>query len=124
MTFSYNIRPEYNLREGTNRYIFREALNGILPDKVRMRKKGSYSMLPNFNYWIYKDRFRIQNLINNCDNTVLKNIIDVERMNQWLSTFTTTYSTGKGLEYLSFLHNLQILIYVDLVERGELKGEF
>jgi asparagine synthase (glutamine-hydrolysing) len=46
--FAATIPPEMNLRGGTTKYVFKQAMRGLLPDKIIHRKKQGFALPLNF----------------------------------------------------------------------------
>jgi len=46
--FAATIPPEMNLRGGTTKYVFKQAMRGLLPDKIIHRKKQGFAVPLNF----------------------------------------------------------------------------
>ena len=54
--FAFSLPTSLFMQDGTNKFLFREAMSGILPDSVRQRKEKYGFPTPEVS-WIY-DRFR------------------------------------------------------------------
>lgn len=64
LEFFYSLPSEYKYRDGMGRYLFRQIMDGILPDKIRMRTHKSGTTIPNVFARLFKDRARFQEMIN------------------------------------------------------------
>ena len=61
--FFYSIPSEYKYKNATSRYLFRMAMEGILPEEIRLREDKTGATIPNVMYRIVKDEGIFRDLI-------------------------------------------------------------
>jgi len=61
--FFFSLPSDQKVKDGTGRYLFRQALKGILPEKIRMRSDKGGNTIPNVFARVLKDEQRFRELI-------------------------------------------------------------
>jgi asparagine synthetase B (glutamine-hydrolysing) len=59
----FSLPSSYKFNKGTGRFIFREAMKGILVEKVRMNNNKAGMIIPNVYYRFFKDLNQINELV-------------------------------------------------------------
>jgi len=69
---------------GRNRYLFRQGIQGFVPEKIRERDDKSGTTIPQVYYSMVNEREAILNLINSCSGSdFLNEIFDFSRFPEW-----------------------------------------
>lgn len=87
--FFYSLPSEYKYRDGTGRYLFRLAMKGIMPEKIRMRSDKWGNTIPNVFDRVLRDERLFRELI---EESRLKNnfhYIDYDKLDGMLDSFQT-----------------------------------
>ena len=72
-------------RPGTDRYLFRQALKGVIPETIRLRADKTGAVIPHTYLRLKKDRELILNFIQSCStDSYLNQIFDFSRFENWL----------------------------------------
>ncbi|MBN2215129.1 MAG: hypothetical protein JW723_12880 [Bacteroidales bacterium] len=72
-------------RPGTDRYLFRQALKGVIPEEIRLRADKTGAVIPHTYLRLKKDRELILDFINMCASEgYLNHIFDFSRFEGWL----------------------------------------
>ncbi|HJX70909.1 MAG TPA: asparagine synthase-related protein, partial [Bacteroidales bacterium] len=72
-------------RPGTDRYLFREALKGVIPEAIRLRADKTGAVIPHIYLRLKKDRELIMNFIQECSKDEYFNqIFDFSRFESWI----------------------------------------
>lgn len=71
-------------RHGINRYVFRQAIKGFVPEEIRLRNDKSGSTIPQSFFSFKKDREQIMELIHNASkSTFLIEVFDFSKFQSW-----------------------------------------
>ena len=105
--------PWMKQHHGTNRYIFRQAIQGFVPEKIRQRDDKSGTTIPQTFYSLVNERESIMDLINSCSgNEYLNEIFDISRFSEWYDRLIKREK--EEMNYLmpgAFYNYLMILLY-------------
>lgn len=82
--YFYSLPSEYKYRDGMGRYLFREIMDGILPDKIRMRTHKSGNTIPNVFARVFKDRERFQEMIDESRQMNRYHYVDYDKLQSML----------------------------------------
>lgn len=76
--------PWIKHRHGINRYLFREAIAGYVPEAIRQRNDKSGSTIPHTYYSLIRDKDLILDFIRSCSGIpALHEIFDFSRFPSW-----------------------------------------
>jgi asparagine synthase (glutamine-hydrolysing) len=105
--------PWVKQHHGTNRYIFRQAIAGFVPEKIWQRDDKSGTTIPQTFYSLVNERDAILDLINSCSGSAyLNEIFDLSRFPEWYEKLVKR--DPKDMNYLmpgAFYNYLMILLY-------------
>jgi asparagine synthase (glutamine-hydrolysing) len=82
--FFYSLPSEYKFRDGMGRYLFRQIMDGILPDKIRMRTHKSGTTIPNVFARVFTDRERFQKMIDQSRQRNRYHYVDYDKLQTML----------------------------------------
>jgi len=85
--FFYSLPSEYKFRNGQGRYLFREAMKGILPDKVRLRTDKVGTTIPYVLARLLKDEEIFRDLIEEGKLNNRFHYVDYKKLLEMLDTF-------------------------------------
>jgi asparagine synthase (glutamine-hydrolysing) len=70
--------------QGTNRYLFREAIKGYVPEVIRKRNDKSGTTIPHTYYSLIREKESILEMVNKCrGQSQLEEIFDLSRFPEW-----------------------------------------
>lgn len=78
--FCFSLPNNFKIRDGIGKWILRESMKGILPEKVRTRKDKAGFLSPADRWFRNENREQIRELINSED-VKLMDIFDIEQLN-------------------------------------------
>ena len=82
-----SLDPKCLIKNGTTKYILREALKGILPEKIRVRRDKIGFDTPE-SQWFKQESFKsLINKLINSDSFVKRNIIDKKQVDKMYNLF-------------------------------------
>lgn len=112
--------PWVKQHHGNNRYVFREAIRGFVPEEIRVRNDKSGATIPQTYYSLVNERETILALISNCSaSAFLNEIFDFSRFAEWYDKLVKRDPGDvNNLMRGTFYTYLMILIYY----RDEVKG--
>jgi len=87
LVFFYSLPSEYKFKDGMGRYLFRMAMEGVLPEKIRMRTDKGGNTIPYVFDRVVKDEKIFREII---DEGRLKNqyhYVDYDKLNAMLDSF-------------------------------------
>jgi asparagine synthase (glutamine-hydrolysing) len=74
---------------GINRYVFREAIKGFVPEEIRQRDDKSGTTIPHLHYSLLKEKDQIMRFIRSCAGQPdLEKIMDLSKFPQWYEKLT------------------------------------
>jgi asparagine synthase (glutamine-hydrolysing) len=105
--------PWVKQHHGVNRYIFRQAIKGFVPEKIRERDDKSGTTIPQMYYSLCTEREVIMDLVNSCSGSeFLKEIFDFSNFPQWYERLVKR--APEDMNYLmpgAFYDYLMIMMY-------------
>jgi asparagine synthase (glutamine-hydrolysing) len=104
--------PHMKLHQGVTRYVFRQAVKDIIPEKIRKRNTKTGMTIPHSQSML-RDKETIDDILNgSAGSEYLKNIFSFSKFQNWHSKLVG--SDLAGMNYLmpgAFYHYLMILLY-------------
>jgi len=105
-----------------NRFLFREAIQGIVPEEIRLRNDKSVSTIPQMLHGLVTDRDALMQIVADASgHPVLNQLFDLSRFSDWYDRLVKR--DAKEMNYLmpgAFWGYLMILLYF---EKSPLKNE-
>jgi asparagine synthase (glutamine-hydrolysing) len=105
--------PWVKQHHGTNRYLFREAITGFVPEKIRQRDDKSGTTIPQSHYSLVTERELILDLVSSCSSSeFLIGIFDFSRFPGWYDRLVKR--DPKDMNYLmpgAFYTYLMAMLY-------------
>ena len=119
--FFYSLPSEYKFKNGMGRYLFRMAMEEILPEKIRMRNDKGGNTIPNVFARVLKDEEIFREII---EEGRLKNqyhYVDYDKLHEMLDSFKNTGgSIRKDYGLRAFQSPLSVLILQKWQREGEI----
>jgi len=119
--FFYSLPSEYKYKNGQGRYLFRKAMEGILPDKVRLRTDKAGTTIPNVLARVVKDEGVFREIIEEGRGNNSYHYVDYDKLHGMLDTFK---QFGDPKEYnippRSFLSPMSVLILQKWQREGKI----
>jgi asparagine synthase (glutamine-hydrolysing) len=107
--------PRVKQHHGINRYIFRQGIQGFVPEKIRERDDKSGTTIPQVYCSLVNDREAILNLVTSCSGSeFLNEIFDFPKFPEWYGKLVKR--DPKDMNYLmpgAFYDYLMIMMYYD-----------
>jgi len=105
--------PWVKQHHGINRYLFRQAIAGFVPESIRQRDDKSGSTIPHTFFSLNSEKEHIMNVIRDCSRVpFLQEIFDFSRFSPWYEKLVAR--DEKDLNYLNpgaFYTYLMIMMY-------------
>ena len=105
--------PWIKHRKAENRYLFRQATKGMIPEEIRLRDDKSGTTIPHIYHSLLNEKALIINLVHSCSNSsYLQGIFDFSRFSDWYEKLKNRVKND--LNYLmpgAFYTYLMILLY-------------
>jgi asparagine synthase (glutamine-hydrolysing) len=98
LEFFFSLPSDYKYKDGMGRYLFRMAMKGILPEKIRMRTDKGGNTIPNVFARVLKDEEVFRKLIEEGRMKNQYHYVDYEKLHEMLDSFKKTHQL-KGQEY-------------------------
>lgn len=109
--FFYSIPSEYKYKNGTGRYLFRMAMEGILPEEIRLREDKTGATIPNVMYRIMKDERIFRELIEEGRKNNRFHYVDYNKLHWMLDQFKHEEKRKKmNFAPRAFLSPMSVLI--------------
>lgn len=109
-------------RHGTNRYIFRQAIVGFIPEKIRLRNDKSGNPIPQKFYQLIRDKEEIIDLITKASGSnIMKKVFDFTKFLKWFDLIIKRDTIDRNylLPGAFYTYLMIILYYMD--HENELK---
>lgn len=105
---------------GMNRFLFREALRGIVPEEIRLRNDKSYSTIPQMQFERASDRDALMEIVTHAAGyPFLNQLFDFSRFSTWYDRLVKSDAKDKSIQMPgAFWSYLMILIYFDKAGMG------
>lgn len=121
--FYYSLPSNLKVKNGIKRYIYREAMKGILPEKIRTRTDKTGATIPTVQQRFMKDYDKITELIKRAKRENTVHYLDYDKMLEWQERmknrgFKDKIPANPG----AFFNSLQILLW-QLEEKELFNGE-
>jgi len=119
--FFYSLPSEYKYKEGQGRYLFRKAMEGILPDKVRLRIDKVGTTIPNVLARVVKDEEVFRELIEEGRSNNSYHYVDYDKLHGMLDTFKQ-FGDPKAYNFSprTFLSPMSVLILQQWQREGRI----
>ncbi|MCP4310026.1 MAG: hypothetical protein GY790_02065 [Bacteroidetes bacterium] len=120
LEFFYSLPSEYKYKDGMGRYLFRKAMEDILPEKIRMRTHKGGNTIPNVFVRVLKDEEIFREII---DEGQLKNhyhYVDYDKLHEMLDSFK---KMGESKQHDYGLKAFQSPISVLILQRWQREGK-
>jgi hypothetical protein len=105
--------PWLKQHHGINRYIFRQAIKGFVPEAIRNRDDKSGTTIPHMHYSLLNEKDKIMDLVKSfAGSAVLKKMMNFERFEEWYEKLARR--DKDEINYLNpgaFYDYLMIMIY-------------
>jgi asparagine synthase (glutamine-hydrolysing) len=105
--------PWIKQHHSMNRYLFRQAIEGFVPEEIRRRDDKSGTTIPHTYYSLVNERNNILSLVDSCSGSdFLRQIFDFSRFPQWYDKLVKRDKSD--MNYLmpgAFYNYLMIMIY-------------
>lgn len=120
LEFFYSLPSEYKYKDGMGRYIFRKAMEGILPDKIRMRTDKGGNTIPNVVARVLQDDKIYREII---DESLLMNqyhYVDYDKLHKMLDSFI---KIGEVKQRYYHLPEFQSAMSVLILQKWQREGK-
>jgi asparagine synthetase B (glutamine-hydrolysing) len=123
LEFYYSLPAEYKFRNGLGRAIYRDAMAGLLPDKIRLRNDKTGATVPTVQQRFLEDDERITALIQRSRETNRYHYLDYDRMLAWQERIRNRGFNDKlPANPAAFFNSLQILLLQEMEREGIFKS--
>ncbi|MEN8193433.1 MAG: asparagine synthase-related protein [Bacteroidota bacterium] len=112
---------KYMFNEGYNRYIFRKAIEGIIPNEICWRRDKSGTTIPNAYFQFLKDEKHFQSIIEESSRSNVKHYVDYKKMH-WIIKKIKSQNRGEKIKFgpKPFLSALSILLLQKWQREGKI----
>lgn len=120
--FFYSLPSELKYKDGIGRFLYRESLRGILPEKVRMRADKTGITIPNVIIRLLQDEMQYRNIITEGKLNNKYHYVDYEKLLYILNHFKTTNKNeiASSIAPRSFLNPISVLILQKWQREGKI----
>ncbi|MDT8432930.1 MAG: asparagine synthase-related protein [Bacteroidales bacterium] len=119
LEFYYSLPPEYKFRNGIGRAIYRDAMKGLLPEKIRLRNDKTGATVPTVQQRFLDDDEKITALIKRSREHNRYHYLDYDRLQAWQERFRKRSSkAGIPGNPAAFFNSLQILLLQEMEREG------
>ncbi|MCK5068855.1 MAG: hypothetical protein KAR16_15500, partial [Bacteroidales bacterium] len=119
--FFYSLPSEYKYRDGQGRYLFRKAMEGILPDKVRLRGDKDGGTVPNVAVRVQQDVQIFREIIEDGRQKNKFHYVDYQKLDKMLDTFQNTDKIRRlKVTSREFLSPISVLILQKWQREGKI----
>ncbi len=105
--------PQVKQHHGINRYLFRQAITGYVPESIRQRDDKSGSTIPHTHHMLAREKEQIMALVRECsESSRLREIFDFSRFESWHERLVKRDS--RDINYLmpgAFYDYLMVMMY-------------
>lgn len=123
LEFYYSLPAEFKFRNGMGRAIYRDALKGLLPDKIRLRNDKTGATVPTVQQRFVKDYDEITDLIERSRLQNKYHYLDYDRMLAWQKRMLNRGFKDKvPANPSAFFNSLQILLLQEMERTGEFRS--
>ncbi len=123
LEFYYSLPPEYKFRNGMGRAIYRDAMKGLLPEKIRLRKDKTGATVPTVQQRFLQDYDAITDLIQRSRSGNNYHYLDYDKMLAWQKRIQNRGFNDKiPANPAAFFNSLQILLLQEMEREGEFKS--
>lgn len=117
----YSLPSEYKYKNGTGRYLFRMAMEGILPEEIRLREDKTGATIPNVMYRIVKDERIFRELIEEGRKCNSFHYVDYNKLHWMLDQFKQKEKREKmNFGPRAFLSPISVLILQKWQREGKI----
>ena len=121
--FYYSLPAQYKFRNGMGRAIWRDAMKGLLPDKVRLRNDKTGATVPTVQQRFLKDYDAITDLILRSKQHNSYHYLDYDKMLAWQKRIKNRGFNDKiPANPAAFFNSLQILLLQEMEREGTFKS--
>lgn len=123
LEFYYSLPPEYKFRNGMGRAIYRDAMKGLLPEKIRLRNDKTGATVPTVQQRFLQDYDAITDLIQRNRSGNKYHYLDYDKMLAWQKRIQSRGVNDKiPANPAAFFNSLQILLLQEMEREGEFKS--
>ena len=120
LEFYYALPAEYKFRNGLGRAIYRDAMEGLLPERIRLRNDKTGATVPTVQQRFLRDDRAITQLIERSRENNRYHYLDYDRMLAWQERIRNRGSKDKiPANPAAFFNSLQILLLQEMEREGE-----
>jgi asparagine synthase (glutamine-hydrolysing) len=123
LEFYYSLPAEYKFRNGMGRAIYRDAMRGILPEKIRLRNDKTGATVPTVQQRFLRDDKAITQLIERSRENNRYHYLDYDRLLAWQERIRKRSFKDKiPANPAAFFNSLQILLLQEMEREGEYRS--
>ena len=123
LEFYYSLPAEYKFRNGMGRAIYRDAMKGILPEKIRLRNDKTGATVPTVQQRFLRDDKAITQLIEQSREKNRYHYLDYDRMLAWQERIRNRGFNDKlPANPAAFFNSLQLLLLQEMEREGEYRS--
>ena len=121
--FYYSLPAEYKFRNGMGRAIYRDAMEGVLPEKIRLRNDKTGATVPTVQQRFLSDEERITALIQRSRENNSYHYLDYDKMLAWQERMRKRGFNDKlPANPAAFFNSLQILLLQEMEREGTFRS--
>lgn len=121
LEFYYSVQSEFKYKDGIGRYLFREAMKGILPEEIRMRDDKTYITIPNIYSRLIQDESKYREIIIEGKKNNRFHYADYKKLLQMLNSFRDKKNFERNeIGITPFLSTISVLILQKWQREGKI----
>ncbi|MDF1573603.1 MAG: asparagine synthase-related protein [Bacteroidales bacterium] len=119
--FFFSLPSKYNYEDGIGRHLFREAMNGILLDELRLRRDKTSATIPYVLYRVVKDESIFRLLIEEGRENNKIHYVDYDKLHWMLDQYKSEISRNKmSFGTKVFLNPISVLLLQKWQREGKI----
>jgi len=123
LEFYFSLPPEYKFRNGMGRAIYRDAMQGLLPEKIRLRNDKTGATVPTVHQRFLYDDEKITALIKRSRAHNRYHYLDYDRMHAWQERLRNRSPKARiPANPAAFFNSLQILLLQEMEREGTFRS--
>lgn len=113
LEFHLAVPSRLKRKDGYGRYLFRRAIEGIVPPEIQWRTDKTMAAIPSARHRLIRDAQAIESLIRRSKHNQAASYIDLEQMSKRLEQIVNMKSSPVQIRQGVFLNALKLLLFFD-----------
>lgn len=121
LEFYYSLRSDVKFKNGVGRYVFREAMKGIIKEEVRMRPDKALATIPNAMTRLVQDESKYRDIISDGKKNNRFHYVDYNKMYEMIDVFKDKAKVKMaGIGFTPFVTSISVLVLQKWQREGKI----